>query len=99
MGLFGGLLKTAVPAAIGYATGGPMGALKGAGMSLVAGGLGGGGGGFGGGGGGMSNPADSARPYLNQIPGTVKPYLEPYIQGGAPAQRDAMQAYQNIYNQ
>ena len=42
MGLFGGLLKTAVPAAIGYATGGPMGALKGAGMSLVAGGLGGG---------------------------------------------------------
>ena len=99
MGLFGGLLKTAVPAAIGYATGGPMGALKGAGMSLVTGGLGGGGGGFGGGGGGMSNPADSARPYLNQIPGTVKPYLEPYIQGGAPAQRDAMQAYQNIYNQ
>lgn len=28
------------------------------------------------------NPADAAMPYLEQIPGTVKPYLEPYSQQG-----------------
>lgn len=31
---------------------------------------------------GGKNPADAAMPYLDQIPGTVKPYLEPYSQTG-----------------
>lgn len=32
--------------------------------------------------GGYSNPADSGMNYLNQIPGAVKPYFQPYIDRG-----------------
>jgi hypothetical protein len=45
-----------------------------------------GGGSRNGGGGGGQNPADAARPYLNQIPGTVKPYYEPFINSGREAE-------------
>lgn len=34
---------------------------------------------------GKSNPATKAMPYLEQIPGTIKPYYEPYIQQGQQA--------------
>jgi hypothetical protein len=38
------------------------------------------------GGGGGKNPADAAMPYLNQIPGTIAPYFNPFItQGNASA--------------
>lgn len=33
-------------------------------------------------GGGQKNPADSANQYLNQIPGAVNPYYQPYINQG-----------------
>jgi hypothetical protein len=33
-------------------------------------------------GGGGSNPSDAANPFINQIPGTIKPYMEPYINRG-----------------
>lgn len=36
-------------------------------------------------GGGGSNPADAAMPYINQIPGTAKQELNPYIQRGQTA--------------
>lgn len=55
-------------AASGAAMGGPWGALIGGGLGAL--------GGFG------RNPEDEARKNLNQIPGTIKPYYEPYIQGG-----------------
>lgn len=53
----------------------------------------------GGGGGGTyafdpgPNPASMAMPYLDQIPGTVKPYLDPYVQEG----RTAGEALNPIY--
>lgn len=30
----------------------------------------------------MNNPADAAKGYTNQLPGTVSPYYDPYIQAG-----------------
>jgi len=32
--------------------------------------------------GGDDNPADAANPYLQKIPGTIKPYLDPYMNEG-----------------
>ena len=41
------------------------------------------------------NPADKAQGYLNQIPGTMKPYYEPYIQAG----QNALSGLPDIYHQ
>lgn len=77
------------PAAIGFGLGGPMGGLIGAGLGMAAGRGGLGGGGGGGGGGPVyqpgPNPAGAAMPYLNRIPQEVRPYYEPYIEGGREA--------------
>ena len=39
-----------------------------------------------GGGGGYKDPSKAAQPYLNQVPGTIKPYYDPYINAGQQAQ-------------
>ena len=52
---------------------------------------------FGGGGGG-SNPADAAQPYLNQIPGTITPYYQPYIDTGLNAMDTVNTQYGNLIN-
>lgn len=41
------------------------------------------------------NPADMAMPYLNQIPGTLKPYYSPYINAG----KNSLTQLQGQYNQ
>ncbi len=41
------------------------------------------------------NPANSAMPYMNQIPGQVSPYYQPYINAG----QQAMPQLQGQYNQ
>lgn len=41
------------------------------------------------------NPADSAMPYLEQIPGQITPYYNPYIQQG----QNAYNQSQPVYNQ
>lgn len=53
-----------------------------------------------------ANPSDSAMPYLQQIPGTVEPYYNPYIQLGQGAARASAPIYyqmatnpQEYYNQ
>ena len=40
------------------------------------------------------NPADAAQPYLNQIPGTITPYYQPYIDNG----QNAMGTLNNQYS-
>lgn len=40
------------------------------------------------------NPADSAMGYFDQVPGTIKPYYDPYINAG----RDALGTLQGQYN-
>jgi len=45
--------------------------------------------------GGGKNPADAAMGYLNKIPGTVKPYYNPYINAG----QNAMGVLQGQYGQ
>lgn len=49
-------------------------------------------------GGGGSNPADAASKYLNQIPGTLKPYYDPYINSGKEAMGTLMPQYQSLIN-
>lgn len=44
------------------------------------------------------NPADAAMPYLNQIPGTIKPYYDPYIQAGQQSLGDLMTQYGQLMN-
>lgn len=44
---------------------------------------------------GMDNPADSARPYLDELEPTIKPYYEPYVNMG----RETLPQYQNQINQ
>lgn len=41
-----------------------------------------------------SNPADAAQPYLNQIPSTITPYYQPYIDNG----QNAMGTLNNQYS-
>ena len=43
---------------------------------------------------GGNNPADAAMPYLNQIPGQVKPYLSPFFEAG----KNALGPLQDQYN-
>jgi hypothetical protein len=42
------------------------------------------------------NPADSAMPYLNQVPGTVTPYYNPYINAGQDSLSQLMSQYQTL---
>lgn len=49
--------------------------------------------GFGGGSQSYDNPADSAMPYLEEIPGTVTPYYNPYIKLGQGAARTSAPIY------
>lgn len=51
-----------------------------------------------GGGGNNTNPADVAMPYLNKIPGTVKPYYDPYINAGNQSLSSLMGQYGNLIN-
>ncbi len=46
--------------------------------------------------GGGSNPADAAAKYLNQIPGTLKPYYDPYIGAGKTAMDTLMPQFQGL---
>ena len=82
---FGRGLGRIAGAALGFGLGGPMGGLAGAALPGVFG-RGRGGGGGGGGGGAGENPADAARPYLNQIPNVVEPYYDPFIKSGREAE-------------
>jgi hypothetical protein len=45
--------------------------------------------------GGGKNPADAAMPYFNQVPGTMSPFYEPYINAG----NRALPNLENTYNQ
>lgn len=47
---------------------------------------------------GYKNPANAAMPYLNQIPGTMKPYYDPYIQAGQQSLGDLMSQYGQLMN-
>jgi hypothetical protein len=49
--------------------------------------------------GGGKNPADAARPYLEQIPGTMKPYYNPYINTGREALGQSMGEYSGLIGQ
>ena len=57
---------------------------------------------FGGGGGGMGgyqpgpNPAGAAMPYLDQIPGAVQPYYQPFIESGRAAEGMANPIYERM---
>jgi hypothetical protein len=48
--------------------------------------------------GGGKNPADAANKYLNQIPGAVNPYYQPYINQGRTADQDLMERYNQLLN-
>lgn len=48
--------------------------------------------------GGQKNPSDAAMPYLNQIPGQVGQYLNPYISAGASALPNLQQQYGALMN-
>lgn len=45
-----------------------------------------------------SNPADAAMPYLQQIPGTISPYYQPYINAGGDALQDLIKQYGQLIN-
>ena len=47
---------------------------------------------------GGKNPADSASPYLQQIPGAVNPYYQPYINQGQQANQNLMSQYGELLN-
>jgi hypothetical protein len=47
-------------------------------------------------GGNKSNPANSAMPYLNQIPGQTSPYFQPYINAGQNALPQLQEQYGNL---
>lgn len=44
------------------------------------------------------NPANAGMQYLNQIPGTIKPYYDPYIQAGQQSLGDLMSQYGQLIN-
>jgi hypothetical protein len=46
----------------------------------------------------QDNPADSAMPFLNQIPGQVSPYYQPYINAGQNAMGSLQSQYGNLLN-
>ena len=45
---------------------------------------------------GSSNPASQAMPYLQQIPGTITPYYQPYIDSGNSALNQLMQQFSTL---
>jgi hypothetical protein len=47
-------------------------------------------------GGGGSNPSDAAKKYLDQIPGTITPYYQPYINAGQGAMGDLQSQYRQL---
>lgn len=48
--------------------------------------------------GGGQNPADAARPYLDQIPGQLHEYYDPYVQQGQDAQSQLSGQYDQLMN-
>lgn len=44
------------------------------------------------------NPAEAASPFFNQIPGTIKPYYDPYISAGKESLGSLMGQYRNLIN-
>ena len=46
----------------------------------------------------FKNPADSAMPYLDKIPETMKPYYDPYIGQGKNALSSLMEQYMGLIN-
>ncbi len=48
--------------------------------------------------GNMPNPADPAMQYLNQIPGTMTPYYQPYIDAGKQSLSTLMGQYGSLIN-
>lgn len=46
--------------------------------------------------GGGKNPADSAMPYLNQIPGQTLPYMQPYFNAGTQALNPLQDQYSHL---
>jgi hypothetical protein len=44
------------------------------------------------------NPADAAKPYLDQISGTITPYYQPYINAGQNAMGQLMPQYNRLVN-
>lgn len=49
-------------------------------------------------GGGANNPYDAASKYYDQIPGTMKPYFDQYINSGKNAMGDLEKEYGNLMN-
>src|ERR1700751_3520310 len=45
---------------------------------------------------GYTNPADKAMPYLDQIPDTIKPYYQPYIDAGQQSLSSLMGQYNTL---
>jgi hypothetical protein len=45
-----------------------------------------------------SNPANAAMPYLQQIPGTITPYFQPYIDAGGDSLNTLIKQYQTLLN-
>jgi hypothetical protein len=45
---------------------------------------------------GQKNPSDAAMGYYNQVPGTLKPYYDPYINAGHGALNTLQGQYQNL---
>jgi hypothetical protein len=45
-----------------------------------------------------SNPANAAMPYLQQIPGTITPYYQPYINAGNDALNTLIKQYSTLLN-
>jgi hypothetical protein len=43
-----------------------------------------------------NNPANAAMPYLQQIPGTITPYYQPYVDAGSQALSQLMSQYQTL---
>ncbi len=45
---------------------------------------------------GYTNPANTAMPYLNQVPGTISPYYQPYIDAGNQSLSTLMQQFNTL---
>lgn len=44
------------------------------------------------------NPADKAMPYMDQVPGTITPYYQPYVDAGTKSLSDLMNQYSSLIN-
>jgi hypothetical protein len=44
------------------------------------------------------NPADAAMPYLEQVPGTITPYYDPYVKSGKEALGTLQEQYNSLLN-